>query len=70
MSKSREPNRCRRLLELNSAGERLRQLFDLVDDASRKSRLGQERFPFLGQFGSKISDNRLAASSIMKACPR
>ena len=39
----------RQMLELDPAGQRFRQLLDLVDDAPGKRRVGEERFPFVGQ---------------------
>ena len=48
------------MLELDPAGQRFRQLLDLVDDAAGERGVGEESFPFVGQLGAEIGDDGVA----------
>ena len=48
------------MLELDAAGQRFRQLLDLVDDPAGERGVGEESFPFVGQLGAEIGDDRVA----------
>ena len=51
----------RQMLELDPAGQRFGQLLDLVDDPPGERGVGQERFPFVGQVGGEVGDDRMCS---------
>ena len=56
----------RQMLELDPAGQRFRQLLDLVDDAAGERGVGEESFPFVGQVGAEIGDDGVARAGVVK----
>ncbi len=60
----------RQLLELDPAGQRFRQLLDLVHDPPGERGIGEEGLPFVGQVGAEVGDDRMAAARVVQPRPR
>ncbi len=54
------------MLELDPAGERFRQLLDLVDDPPVERGIGEEGFPLVGQLGAEVGDDGVAGAGVVE----